>query len=79
MIGLLINLAIGVLCGWIAGEIMNSRGTWLRNMILGIVGSFVGGFLAGLLGISASTFSIGGILISVGGACLCIWFVQKYM
>ncbi len=74
---IIITILIGALVGWLAGQLMKSKqGFWL-NALLGIVGSAVGRFLAGLLGIHADTISIGGILISVAGACLVVWLVRK--
>ena len=34
--------------------------------------------IAGLIGIHADTISIGGIIISVAGACLVVWLVRKF-
>ena len=52
------------------------HGFWMR-VLLGIVGSAVGRLIAGLIGIHAETVSIGGILISVAGACLVVWLMRK--
>ena len=68
MIGALI---LGGIIGWIAGNLMHSRGGILRNVILGIVGSAVGSWLAGTVGIAA-TGTIGSILIGVAGSCVLI-------
>ena len=43
---------------------------------MGVLGSFVGEFLFGLLGIHASG-SFSSFAISVIGACICIWVGQK--
>ena len=52
---LILFLAIGVAAGWIAGQIMKGRGFGLvGNMVVGVVGAFLGGHLLGLLGISGS-------------------------
>lgn len=78
MIGSLITtILIGALSGYIAGLIMKVKGGFWFNCVLGIVGSFIGIFLAGLIGISTSRVSIGGVLLSVVGACLLIWLVRK--
>ncbi len=74
---LIVTILIGALSGWLAGKIMKISGGFWFNCILGIVGSFVGMLLAGLIGISAAKVSIGGIIISVAGACLVIWLVRK--
>ncbi len=74
---IIITIAIGALVGWLAGLIMKTdHGFWMR-VLLGIVGSAVGRLLAGLLGIHADRISIGGILISVVGACVVVWLVRK--
>ena len=71
------TILIGALSGWLAGQIMKTKGGFWFNVILGIVGSFVGRFLAGIIGITASKVSIGGVILSVAGACLVIWLVRK--
>jgi uncharacterized membrane protein YeaQ/YmgE (transglycosylase-associated protein family) len=74
---IIITILIGALVGWLAGLIMKSEhGFWVR-VLLGIVGSAVGRLIAGLIGIHAETVSIGGILISVAGACLVVWLMRK--
>lgn len=78
---ILVNIVLGALYGWIAGKIMKSNGSLIRNIILGIVGSFVGGIIAAALG--AIGLSIGGwigtLLFGVAGACLCIWLARKFL
>jgi len=52
--GLIFYLLIGAVAGWLAGNIMKGRGFGLiGNMVVGIVGAVVGGFLFGFLGIAA--------------------------
>ena len=76
MFSFIFSLLIGALAGYIAGRIMGSETSALRNIVLGILGSFVGEFLFGLVGIHA-TGSITSFVISVIGACICIWVGQK--
>ncbi|MEZ4508695.1 MAG: GlsB/YeaQ/YmgE family stress response membrane protein [Eubacteriales bacterium] len=72
-------LIIGALIGWVASKIMHGKGGLIRNIILGVAGSVVGGWLAGVAGIGVgSVWSIGGFLIAVGGACLLI-FVSRLL
>lgn len=77
---IIVTLLIGALAGWLAGCIMKTKkgGFWF-NALLGIAGSFVGGWLANLIGISAAKISLGGVLISAAGACLVVWLVRKIM
>ena len=74
---IIITILIGARVGWLAGLIMKTdHGFWMR-VLLGIVGSAVGRLIAGLIGIHADTISIGGIIISVAGACLVVWLMRK--
>ncbi|MCE5188116.1 MAG: GlsB/YeaQ/YmgE family stress response membrane protein [Eubacteriales bacterium] len=67
-------LIIGALIGWVASKIMKGKGGLLRNIIVGIAGSVLGGWLADWVGIgSGNPWSIGGFLIALGGACLLIF------
>lgn len=48
---LLIFLAIGLLAGWLAGLVLGGGGL-LRNLIVGVIGSFVGGWLLSAAGLT---------------------------
>ncbi|MBN2767807.1 MAG: GlsB/YeaQ/YmgE family stress response membrane protein [Campylobacterales bacterium] len=69
---LLVFLAIGAVAGWIAGQLMKGRSFGLvTNMIVGIIGSFIGGYLfssfinnGGLIG-SIATATLGAIVLLV--------------
>ena len=49
---ILISLAIGGICGWLAGMFMGSKNSLLINIILGLIGGVLGNFVFGLIGIS---------------------------
>ena len=52
LISLLLFLAIGAIAGWLAGKIMRGEGFGLiGNMVVGVIGAFLGGFLFELLGL----------------------------
>lgn len=64
-------LIIGAVCGWLAGQIRQGFGFGLvGNIIVGIIGSFVGSWLFRTLGISLAGGLVGYILHSVIGALL---------
>ena len=66
-------LLIGALIGWLASKVMHGKGGLIRNIIVGIAGAVVGGWLAEYAGIgSGDVWSIGGFFIALGGACLLI-------
>lgn len=68
------SILLGALAGWLAGKLMKNEGSFLRNVILGIVGSLVGGVLANLLHISGGL--VVELIIAVAGACLVLWVVS---
>jgi uncharacterized membrane protein YeaQ/YmgE (transglycosylase-associated protein family) len=66
IISLISWLIIGALIGWIAGELWVGHGFGLTgNMLVGIVGSVIGGFLFGRF---FGTSGIGGLISSLFGA-----------
>ena len=76
LVDLLIAIVIGAISGWLASIIMKSKSAPLRNIILGIVGGFVGGLIFDLVGISFGGY-LGTIVVSVVGACLIIFVFNK--
>jgi uncharacterized membrane protein YeaQ/YmgE (transglycosylase-associated protein family) len=73
---LLIILAIGAVAGWLAGIIMKGGGYGLPgDIVIGIIGAFIGSFLFGLLGISAGGL-IGQIITATVGAVVLIFVLR---
>ena len=76
MINFIIWIIAGALIGWVASLIMrtNSRQGLIADIIVGIVGAFVGGFfLSPLFNVSTineGNFSIPALLVSLGGAVI---------
>ena len=75
--GWLISLIIGGIVGWLASIVMktNAQMGIIANVLVGIVGSLLGGWAAGALGIAPS----GGILrfvVSLIGAVALIFILQ---
>jgi uncharacterized membrane protein YeaQ/YmgE (transglycosylase-associated protein family) len=66
-------IVVGLIAGWAAGKIMRGGGYGpLMDIILGIVGAVVGGWLMGAIGIYAGGL-IGTIVIAIIGAIFLIW------
>lgn len=73
MLGFILFLVIGALAGFLAGKIMKGRSYGLLiNMLLGIVGAYLGGFLFRLIGIAAYGL-IGELVTATVGAVVVIW------
>ena len=66
-------IVVGLIAGWAAGKIMKGGGYGpAMDIVLGIVGAVVGGWLMGMLGIYAGGF-LGTIVIAIIGAIFLIW------
>lgn len=81
---LIIWLIVGGLIGWVASMLMRTDGQQgiLLNVIVGIVGALVAGFLlAPLFGtgtINQGDFSLSGLLISLVGAVVLLGIVNLF-
>ncbi|TXH76427.1 GlsB/YeaQ/YmgE family stress response membrane protein [Thiobacillus sp.] len=76
--GLIMTLIIGGIVGWLASLVMktDARMGLVANVVVGVVGSMLGYWVAGLLGFVA----VGGIarfLVALGGAVLLIFILGK--
>ena len=70
---LIIWLIIGLIAGWAGGKIMKGGGYGpVMDIVLGIAGAIVGGFLLGILGIHGEGL-VGSILVAIFGAVFLIW------
>lgn len=69
---ILIWLLLGAVAGWLAGQLWKGHGFGLGgNILVGIAGSFLGGWLGGQLGIAGTQtggFNVASILTAVVGA-----------
>ena len=74
----IISLIIGGIVGWLASIVMktNAQMGLIANVLVGVVGSLLGFWIAGLLGIAPT----GGILrfvVAFAGAALLIFILGK--
>lgn len=69
-------ILIGLAAGWLAGKVMNSRAGLLANLVIGVLGAFLGGFLFRLLGISAGHHLLGTLITAFVGAVVLIALVR---
>ena len=70
------SIILGAIAGCIASAIMNEKSGLIKNIILGILGGFVGGWVFSLVGFRA-TGTIGTLVVSAVGACICIWIGRR--
>jgi uncharacterized membrane protein YeaQ/YmgE (transglycosylase-associated protein family) len=73
----IVTLVVGGIVGWLASILMktNAQMGIIANVIVGVVGSSVGFWLAGVLGLAAYG-SIVRWLVAVAGAAILIWILK---
>jgi uncharacterized membrane protein YeaQ/YmgE (transglycosylase-associated protein family) len=83
MINFIIWLLVGALIGWLASMVMrtDAQQGGLLNIVVGIVGAMLGGFLLPLLGFGGSNinnndFSLSGLLVAFVGAVILLAIVN---
>ncbi|HSP33056.1 MAG TPA: GlsB/YeaQ/YmgE family stress response membrane protein [Thermoanaerobaculia bacterium] len=70
-------LLIGLIAGWLAGQVMKGGGYGIvGDMIVGVIGALVGGWLFGVLGIHAGGGLIGSIIMAFIGAVILIFLLR---
>lgn len=75
---LLLFLIIGLVAGWLAGLIMKGKGFGLvGNLIIGVIGAFIGGFVFSSLGIAGGGL-VGSLLAALVGALILVWIVGLF-
>ena len=75
---LIISIIIGGVIGWLGSIVMKTDAQMglIANILIGIVGSALGYWLAGVLGI-APEGGVLGFLVGVAGAALLIFILSK--
>jgi uncharacterized membrane protein YeaQ/YmgE (transglycosylase-associated protein family) len=77
-------LVMGGVIGWVASMIMGTNGRQgiVLNVVVGIIGAFLGGwFLSGLFGastINQGNFSLSGLVVSLLGAVILLALVKLF-
>ncbi len=80
---IIIWIIVGALAGWIASMIMKTDAQMgaIANIVAGILGAFVGGWVLGLFGVHppAGELNIPSILTAILGAVIVIGIVKMFM
>lgn len=81
--GIISWLIFGALAGWVASMISgdNPRQGWLGNIIVGIIGAFIGGAIFGFLFGGGSFYlgwSIGSFIAAVIGAIILLAILRMF-
>jgi uncharacterized membrane protein YeaQ/YmgE (transglycosylase-associated protein family) len=71
--GLLYWIVVGLIAGWLAGQVMRGGGYGvLVDILLGMLGGIVGGWVFGALGIWPGGGLIGSIIVAFVGAVILV-------
>jgi uncharacterized membrane protein YeaQ/YmgE (transglycosylase-associated protein family) len=72
-------LVVGAIAGWLASRVVQSRHGLLGNIIVGVIGAVIGGFLFNQVGIPGATgFNAWSIGVAFSGACVLLGLIQIF-
>jgi uncharacterized membrane protein YeaQ/YmgE (transglycosylase-associated protein family) len=70
-------LLVGLIAGWLAGMLVKGGGFGIiGDMIVGVLGAFIGGFLFTKLGVSSGGGLIGSVIVATIGAIILIFILR---
>ena len=81
IINIVLWIVFGALAGWLASLIMRTDASMGAgaNIIVGIVGALIGGFIMNALGGEGVTgFNIYSLLVAIGGAVVLLFLVRIF-
>jgi uncharacterized membrane protein YeaQ/YmgE (transglycosylase-associated protein family) len=69
--GLLVILVVGVIAGWLAGQLVTGSGFGLiGDLVIGVIGAFIGTWLLPRLNLHIGSGMVGAIVSATMGAVL---------
>jgi uncharacterized membrane protein YeaQ/YmgE (transglycosylase-associated protein family) len=72
-------IVIGAIAGWLAGKFMRGNGFGLiGDIIVGIAGSFLGGYLLRKTGVEIGHGLLGSLIVAFIGAVLLLFVVRLF-
>ena len=75
-LGIIGWIVIGIVAGWLAEKVMGRNHGLVTNLIVGVVGALIGGFIAqNMLGIPVGGFNLVTLLVAFGGAVLLLFLL----
>ena len=70
-------LVVGLVAGWLAGVLVKGGGFGLiGDLVVGVIGAFLGGWLFSTLGASAGGGLLGSIIVATVGAIVLLLIVR---
>ena len=67
------SIIVGLIAGWLAGQVMKGGGYGVfMDLVLGLLGGIVGGWVFGALGIWPTGGIVGSVVVSFVGAVILV-------
>ena len=73
-------IIVGIIAGWLARKVIPGAGPagLLGDLVIGVVGAVVGGWIFGYFGHSGATgVNIGSLVVAFVGAVVVLWLVRQ--
>jgi uncharacterized membrane protein YeaQ/YmgE (transglycosylase-associated protein family) len=67
-----------LLAGWLAARITHSRSGLIRNLIVGLIGAVLGGFLFEKAGLTVAPDFWGSLITAIVGAIILLALLQAF-
>lgn len=75
-LGIIGWIVIGIVAGWLAEKVMGRNHGLITNLIVGVLGALIGGFIAqNLFGADVGGFNLVTLIVAFGGACLLLFLL----
>ena len=70
-------ILIGLAAGWLAGQLMKGGGFGIvGDIVVGVIGALLGGFLFRTLGVSAGGGLLGSLIVATIGAVILLFLLR---
>ena len=75
---LIVFLIVGLIAGWLAGQLMKGGGFGIiGDIVVGVIGAFIGGWLWGVLKLpSLGPWWLTAIITATVGACILLFLLR---
>lgn len=75
--GIILWIIFGAIVGWLASMIMETKGGLLMDIVVGIVGAVIGGYVMSFFGDNGvQGFTLYSFLVALLGACILLGLVR---
>ena len=75
---IIVWIVIGGLAGWVAGMIMKTDGSLVKNIVTGIVGALIGGFIMSFGAEGFTGFNLWSFVVALLGSIVLIAVINLF-